>query len=300
MLRILPLLMLPLLCLAQSNSNVVVPNGGNTNSVIQAFEIKRKATFNLEEIKVRWKKAALENCTGVPCVTAPSFTCGTSTISDIDGNSYNTVLIGTQCWTNSNLKVTKYNDDTLIPDLTNSSSSPWAPTSGARTGYIVSLVSLDDYVGTLGYLYNWYATIDSRKLCPAGWHVPTDSDWNKLVISIHSGADTITTTTSHIQSTSAGTLMKSNKTNMTSGAGLGWDPGSPGTNTSGFSALPGGYRQLNGQFLEIRENASFWSATEHPTISTNAYFRELDYGGGNVDRKRNFKDRGFSVRCLRD
>jgi uncharacterized protein (TIGR02145 family) len=221
-------------------------------------------------------------------------------MTDKDNNTYSTVLIGTQCWTKENLKVTKYNDGTLIPDLTNSSSSPWAPTSGARTGYNVSLVPLSDYVGTFGYLYNWYATIDSRKLCPAGWHVPTDSDWNKLVISIHSGADTITTTTSHIQSTSAGTLMKSNKTNMTSGAGLGWDPGSPGTNTSGFSALPGGYRQLNGQFLEIRENASFWSATEHPTISTNAYFRELDYGGGNVDRKRNFKDRGFSVRCLRD
>ena len=85
--------------------------------------IRRNATYNLEEIKVRWKKAALENCTGVPCTpgttgtggTGGAFACGTSTVKDGDNNTYNTVSIGTQCWTKENLRTTKYIDDADIP-----------------------------------------------------------------------------------------------------------------------------------------------------------------------------------------
>ena len=127
MLRILPFLMLPLLGLAQTNSKVEMPMGENTTGEKQPLEIKRNAFYNLEELKVRWKKAALENCPGVPCIVTPpppSFTCGTSTISDKDLNTYNTVLIGTQCWMTTNLKVTQYDDGSVIPDLTASTSNP--------------------------------------------------------------------------------------------------------------------------------------------------------------------------------
>jgi uncharacterized protein (TIGR02145 family) len=261
----------------------------NSNEIDNGKSMQRKTSFNLEEIKVRWKKAALENCTGVPCVVtppAPSFTCGTSTVSDYDGNAYNTVLIGTQCWTESNLKVTKYNDGTLIPDLTASTSNPWAPTSGARTGYDVSVVTLSDYVGTFGYLYNWYAVIDSRKLCPEAWHVPTDAEWTALTTQL-GGVGT------------AGTVLKSDLTNPSPG-NLGWNTGSPGTNTSGFSALPAGYRTHVGQFRDIRDKAYFWSATEDPNNPNDALMRELDKSFSSVDVNEKDKRRGYSVRCLKD
>ena len=169
----------------------------------------------------------MENCPGVPCAVTPAFTCGTSTVTDVDGNTYNTKLIGTQCWTTTNLMVMKYNNNDPIPDETNSTNNPWA-TSGARTenkepGAPPS-TSVSGYVGTFGYLYNWYAVNDSRKLCPSGWHVPTDSDWNKLVISIDSAADTTGTVP---YSTTAGTVLKSDVTNSSVGSGLGWNPASP-------------------------------------------------------------------------
>ncbi len=274
----------------------------NSQEIDKGTGIQRNASFNVEEIKVRWKKAALENCAGVPCVVtppAPSFTCGTSTVSDYDGNVYETVsIVGTgvtQCWTKSNLKVTKYNDGTLIPDLTASTSNPWAPTSGARTEYVNGGVSLSGYVGTFGYLYNWYAVSDSRKLCPGGWHVPTDAEWTimiqALVPSEVLGASTI-------QSSMAGTVMKSTVTGS-----LGWASGSTGTNTSGFTALPGGVRIRDGRSFLVSNNAFFWSVTEYNFGGSDGVWdRELDYNTGNVARIAGSggKLNGLSVRCLKD
>jgi uncharacterized protein (TIGR02145 family) len=302
--KFLLLIILPILGLAQTNSKVEMPMGENTTSEKQALEIKRNVQYNLEEIKVRWKKAALENCPGVPCVTAPSFTCGTSTMWDKDNNSYSTVSIGAQCWTTTNLKVTKYDDGSLIPDLTSSTSNPWAPTSGARTGYDVSVVPLSDYVGTFGYLYNWHAVNDLRKLCPAGWHVPTDAEWTTMIQTldpsqvVNSGN---VSTFNGAQSTTAGFVMKSTVTNSSNGSGLGWNPANPaseGNNTSGFSALPGGVRPLSGNFAIIRDNAIFWSATEF--VTSTAWNRELYYNAGVVIRTTSAKSDGASVRCLRD
>ena len=307
MFRILALLLLPVICLAQVNSNGEKPTGELLSNEIALNDMKRNASFNVDEIKVRWKKAALENCAGVPCVVAPSFTCGTSTVSDYDGNVYETVsIVGTgvtQCWTKSNLKVTRYNDGTLIPDETNSTSNPWA-TSGARTGYVDNGVT-GVYVGTLGYLYNWYAVTDSRKLCPVGWHVPTDAEWTTMIQVLDPNQVVTSANVSTFngpQSTTAGIALKSDVINSTAGSGLGWDPYNPssrGTNTSGFSILPGGRRRDDGSFLNIRRSSILWSATEGDV--NNAWYRSLDFFlGGQVYRGIDFKSVGASVRCLKD
>jgi uncharacterized protein (TIGR02145 family) len=293
MARILFLMMFPFMCFSQITPREDIPVN-NLLKEKENLDTKRKASYNLDEIKVRWKKAALENCPGVPCVVtppAPSFTCGTSTVTDFDGNAYNTKLIGSQCWTTTNLKTIKYNDGTPIPDLTSAS---WPATSGARTGYDVSVVPLSDYVGTFGYLYNWYAVNDSRKLCPGGWHVPTDAEWTNMIQQLD---NTALATTVGVQSSTAGTVLKSTVTNPSPG-NLGWNGGSPGTNTSGFSGLPGGLVNSSGSFRDILDYAFFWSANENG--SANAWGRELVYTNGNVERYSPNKLFGASVRCLRD
>jgi len=242
----------------------------------------RRTSFNMEEIKVRWKKAALENCPGVPCAggTGGSFTCGTSTVADIDGNSYNTVSIGTQCWTKSNLKVTKYNDGTNIPlDATGGATggvgSSWVVTTGARTVYGHDPAKLASY----GYLYNWYAATDNRSLCPTGWHVPDSTEWGTLRDFL--GGRNL-----------AGGKMKVNGTNN-------WIAGTVGDNSSGFSAEAGGQRAYNDRFYDDTDHAFYWSAT--PKGSTiYAWEFDLYFGDARFYKYDNGRTAGNSIRCLKN
>jgi uncharacterized protein (TIGR02145 family) len=257
----------------------------------QPLEMRRNALYNLEEIKVRWKKAALENCPGVPCIIIPpppSFTCGNSTISDIDNNSYNTVLIGTQCWTKENLKVTNYNDGTAIP-LNNTYTSGTVSTvwQGLTTG-AYTIYGNESSIGAnatnYGFLYNWYAVNDTRKLCPSGWHVPTDAEWT--ILTDYLGGLSV-----------AGGKLKSTGDN-TAGTGLWNFPNTGADNTSGFSALPGGFRYSFGSFNDIRSTAFVWSATA--SGSSDAWYRVLPNNIADVLKLFNLKSVGASVRCLRD
>ena len=216
-----------------------------------------------------------------------AFTCG-ATISDIDGNSYNTVLIGAQCWTKENLRVRRYNNGTsMLFDTTGGSggSSPtWQYlTIGAHTIYAHDSTATPSNLTKYGYLYNWYAVkgistvgviaiTDTLNICPSGWHVPTDAEWTTLTTDI---------------GLNAGGKMKS--------IGTTWDTGA--TNESGFSALPGGFRFNVGDFAQISQGTFFWSATE--IYNDLALFRFLN-SDSDVGRDPNYKSVGAYVRCLKD
>ncbi|MDP4581609.1 MAG: fibrobacter succinogenes major paralogous domain-containing protein [Saprospiraceae bacterium] len=195
MARILFLMMFPFVCFSQITPSEEIPVN-NLLKEKENLDTKRKASYNLDEIKVRWKKAALENCTGVPCLVTPhppSFTCGTSTVTDVDENSYETVVIGNQCWTKKNLRTTMYNDSvTSIPidasggSAGNASGSTWFTlATGAYTIY-GNESSTDPNATNYGYLYNWYAvggiilsggvSDPTKNICPVGWRVPSTGD----------------------------------------------------------------------------------------------------------------------------
>jgi len=195
-----------------------------------------------------------------------------ATVTDVDGNVYNTVSIGTQCWMKENLKTTRYRDSSAIP--TGLSDSVWRKTT---TG-AYAIYDNDPANNTLyGKLYNWYAVADSRNLCPTGWHVPSDAEWTSLVNFL--GGET-----------EAGGKMK---------ATTGWaPPNTDATNSSGFSGLPGGFRGDDGSFNFIGVNGDWWSSSQFSSID--ASFCTLNFFVGSSDWDTYQKILGGSVRCIRD
>jgi len=207
-----------------------------------------------------------------------------ATVTDIDGNSYQTVLIGDQCWMAENLKVTHYRNGDPIPNVTDPSA--W---EGLTTGAYCNYDNNEGHVATYGRLYNWYAVDDSRYIAPAGWHVPTDDEWKQL--EMYLGMSQAEVDATGWRGTDEGGKLKATGTTH-------WFPPNTGaTNESGFSALPGGYRHY-GFFVNMDYDANFWSSTEND--STHAWSRSLYYYNSQVGRFYYNKRAGFSVRCVRD
>jgi uncharacterized protein (TIGR02145 family) len=209
-------------------------------------------------------------------------------VMDIDGNSYNTVTIGTQTWMTENLKTTKYNDGSAIELVTDSIS--WAKlTTPAYCWY-----NNDENTSknSFGALYNWYA-VETNKLCPVGWHVPTSEEWTVLEeYLINNGfgyegsgddiAKSIAAASGWFTSDTAGNVGNDQATN----------------NRSGFTASQGGYRFSRGSYLYMGRYGKWWSSSE--SSKTSAFIRFIYSGSDRVISYSNQKRNGFSVRCIKD
>jgi uncharacterized protein (TIGR02145 family) len=206
--------------------------------------------------------------------------------TDIDGNIYDTIAIGTQVWMKQNLKVSKYRNGDPIP--TNLSNSAWSgTTSGAYAIYNNAVLNDSIY----GKLYNWYAVADPRGLCPTGWHVPSDAEWQTLETSLGMPASELNNTGGRGSAQNVGGKMKAVSS-------LWLAPNTGATNSSGFTGLPGGYRASDGTFNSIGNYGFWWSSTQNSTSF--AWNRYLYHFGALVGRGNPTESYGFSVRCVRD
>ncbi|HMA76597.1 MAG TPA: FISUMP domain-containing protein [Candidatus Krumholzibacteriaceae bacterium] len=213
-------------------------------------------------------------------------TTSPGTVTDIDGNVYQTVTIGTQEWMAENLKVTHYRNGDPIPNVTDDGT--WY---GLSSGAYCEYDNDGGNVTTYGRLYNGYAVDDSRNIAPEGWHVATDEEWKQL--EMYLGMSQSEADDTGLRGTDEGGKLKESGTTH-------WiSPNTGATNESGFTALPGGYRYDYGSFTNMGLYAFFWSSTESNN-SFIAWHRYLGYGSAQVGRGDYYKQDGFSVRCVRD
>ncbi|MDT8308283.1 MAG: fibrobacter succinogenes major paralogous domain-containing protein [Bacteroidales bacterium] len=217
-------------------------------------------------------RAYATNSSGTGYGSVMSFT-PMSTCVDIDGNAYQTVIIGTQEWMAENLKTTRYNNGVAIPDQPDP--AYWTVVNAiARCWYDNDSIT---HAATYGSLYNWFA-VSNGPLCPTGWHVPADAEWT--VLFDYLGGDYI-----------AGGPLKDTTHHWKT-------PNVGATNYSGFSALPGGGRYSSGPFIGVEELAYWWSST--PVDASKAYGFGLMYSAQDVISGNADKNTGMSIRCVRD
>jgi uncharacterized protein (TIGR02145 family) len=202
-------------------------------------------------------------------------------VFDIDGNWYTTVTIGTQLWMLQNLKVTHYQNGDAIPNVTDNT---W---DNYTTGIYCNYNNKDSLASIYGRLYNWYAAMDSRNICPTGWHVPSINDFNTL--KTYLGGTTVV----------AGKLKEAGTSHWAS-------PNTDASNSSGFTALPGGERGSD-KFYDVHNTGILWTSTATSNVWTptgisndGAIYIGLYYNTNSFQSDGAVKVAGFSIRCLHD
>jgi len=208
------------------------------------------------------------------------------TVTDYDGNVYNTVTIGTQVWMKENLKTTHYSTGVAMVDGTSAGDI----SGDYTTKYYFDYGNTPANTIIYGKLYTWAAVMNGaassnsepsgvQGACPIGWHLPSDAEWTTL------------TTFLGGESVAGGKLKETGTTHWQS-------PNTGATNETGFTALPGGNRYDGGTFYSIGSGGDWWSSTEDNT--NDAWYRYMGYDDSGVGRNYGSKTNGFSVRCLRD
>lgn len=207
------------------------------------------------------------------------------TVTDFDGNIYKTVTIGRQVWMKENLKTTHFSNGFAIYNETGTDN--WFNlTTSAYCNYSNNEVNVAVY----GRLYNWKAINDTSKICPPGWHVPTDAEWKILEVAL--GMQQKDAEETSWRGTGEGGKLKEPGTTH-------WKyPNSGATNSSGFTALPGGFRNKDGAFSNTGFQGYWWTATE--IDAANAWYRACHYYDAGIIRGKDLKKNGYSVRCVKD
>jgi uncharacterized protein (TIGR02145 family) len=202
--------------------------------------------------------------------TCPSTNDGDDTVRDIEGKVYRTVQIGNQRWMAQNLRTSRYNDGTSIPEITLEEPVAWSTnTTGAWSFYDDDSANNTPY----GKLYNYYVVQNSKNVCPTGWSVPSDSDW----VELH-----------EYLGDNAGNKLKSTTR---------WADNGNGTNESGFDAIGSGRKGSSGtSYTDLNKVARFWTATQYN--ANNGVIYRLTHDSDELQRDFNSKNNAFSIRCI--
>ncbi|MCD4697930.1 MAG: hypothetical protein K8S16_17030 [Bacteroidales bacterium] len=239
---------------------------GETTYYVRAYAINNSGTGYGNEVSFTTEVAGV---TGEPCPGLPSVT--------YEGQEYNTVFIGGQCWLKENLNVgLKILDSENMTD------------NGVIEKYCFD--DLDENCDIYGALYTWDEIMKytndpaAQGICPDGWHIPTDDDYNFTIGFL--GSEFL-----------AGGKMKSTGT-IEAGTGLWFEPNAGATNESGFTAHPGGERFSQGGFHSLGEHSYFWTSTELSEYS--AWYINIYYQWDDVSLLHTIKGPSYSVRCIRD
>lgn len=248
-----------------------------TTYYVKAYAINKMGTAYSEEAVFTTSALAWNGTSCPDCAT----------VTDIEGNVYRTVLIGSQCWLVENLKTTKFNDGTDIPNVV--ANNEWnSITTAAYSWYENDISNKEPY----GALYNYYA-VASEKICPSGWHVATDNEWKELegFVDTQYGVGDSEWNGVALRGHDAGKKLKSR---------YAWSHGGNGTDDYGFEVLPNGFRNaVTGEFERKNEWGTVWTNVNND-VEIEHYRREFSGQESAVARFNSSPSSGYSVRCIKD